>query len=110
MARINGFLTKGKFESSKFKSFYNLSGHVGDEEKKQIEDFASVLTLMITKFTGIVKDYSDPTNNEKYFRQIRRIIVKLNSVISCNGYSVKYCEKNLFILIFLKLRIQFCRY
>lgn len=86
-------MTNGKFDNSKFRSFYNLSYHAEKIIEKENDDFGSMATLLLIKYTTILKDYENSDNIKKLIVQIKKIIIKLKSIIDSNSHSVKYCIK-----------------
>lgn len=87
-AHLNGFLTNGKFDNSKFRSFYNLQNNLEDVKKKPNDDFASVSTLLLTEYTKILKDYENSENIKSLIVQMRKLMLKFKTTIDCNAYAV----------------------
>lgn len=93
---INQILTNGKFDNTKFKSFYNLSRHEEDMKKQANESFGTFSMQLLTNYTEIFKDYTD-SQNEEILKEIKSLIIKFKIAVDINSYAVKY------LTIFLEL-------
>lgn len=87
---MNGFFTNGKFDSSKFRSVYNLLNFEGDVKKPGTDEFGTAVMLLLDKYTRIYKDHKYTQSMESVMLQIRKIIIRFKSTIDHYAACVKY--------------------
>lgn len=86
---MNGFFTDGKFDSTKFKCYYNLLNEHG--KFNEVDDkLGSVAMFLLFKHTAVLDDFNQSKNNES-LEQIKKIITSLQSIIFKISYAVKCC-------------------
>lgn len=77
----------GKFDKTKFKSFYNLQSDDGDDECDA--EYASITALVLARYTPMLKNLKEVEYMEKIV-QIKKLLIKIKAISGNNGDSVKY--------------------
>lgn len=105
--------TDGKFDNFKFRSFYNLHNHVEDVTKQENDDFGSISVQLLLKYSTILNDYEVPSDlkiksyDSREFKsienlvQIRKMIIKLKTMIDNNSHTVEYYTNIIIQFIFI---------
>lgn len=88
-AQLDRFLTNAKLDSAKFSFYFNLISQSREEEKENNDEYGSIATLLLSKYTSILKNVKDFEYLEKCV-QLKKLIVKFKIIADNNGLSVKY--------------------
>lgn len=94
-------MTNGKFDNSKFKSFYNLNNFKEDEKKRENDEFGSFATLLLIRYTEIFKNYNSKITKD-LLMLITELLIKLKTKVQVNSSSVKYPSYDILFHLYTK--------